>query len=174
MKRLIPTLMLVLSCTAAWAQSNVVQTAERTFRIKYKDGVVEQFKVRWAGIIENTTREDGHPAIPEKLWFTDTRQCHWTATGRVERHVMLISRGGKEFEDTNKFQVHRSDVQNKGSDFVLTNLRSENCNDARSRRESDFNNVQTMLIAKFGGITAADFMNVIAEFKKNGEVVMGQ
>jgi hypothetical protein len=46
-------------------------------------------------------------------------------------------------------------------------LRSENCNDARGRRESDWNNAAANLNGRFGAITEGDYQSLKNEILRD-------
>ena len=165
------TLLIAGALAAQSSVAEVVQSSERTFAVKYKDKTVERYKVSWAAIMDVDVREDGHPAIPKEFKFTDTRQCHWSIKGRVDRAVFMVNRVGQAYGGSTLFRSYNSDFVNKGSDFVLTQLRSENCNDARARRDSDVSNTRNSLLKSFDGIVKGDLEKLKAEVKQNADVV---
>jgi len=151
--------------------AEVVQAKERFLTVKFKDGYTERYKVKWQALRDMTVQEHGGPAKPLEGKFVDDRRCEWNINARIERRFYLVARNGETFAKEEAFRSYNSDFQNQGSSFLLIGLRSENCNDAASRRQSDWNNTQTKLLNAFGGITNADFDNVKAEMKKDAQVV---
>jgi hypothetical protein len=95
------------------AHAEVVQTAERTFRVRYKDGVVELYKVRWVATREMSSREHGGPAKPLEGKLTDDRRCEWNIDGGITRTVSLVTRNGKEFVNADKTKVFNADFRNE-------------------------------------------------------------
>ena len=157
--------------TAAQCVAETIQTTERAFAVKYKDGTVEHYKVTWLGIVDSEVHEDGHPSVPLNGWFTDTRQCHWSISSHIERQVAMINRVGQTFAQSSLSKSYSSDFTNKGSDFMVLGFRSENCNDAADRRNSDIGNARSNIISIFGGIVEADLTRLKAEVKSNADVI---
>jgi hypothetical protein len=143
-------------CMTLAAAAETVQTKERTFAVKYKDGTIEHYKVTWIATLDVEVHEDGHPAVPLNGWFTDTRQCHWSLSSHIDRQVAMINKVGQEFAQSNLSRTYRSDFTGKGSDFQVFGLRPENCNDAAGRRNSDINDARKNLLNVFPGIMEAD------------------
>jgi hypothetical protein len=159
-----------VACTLLSA-AQTVQTKERAFTVKYKDGTVERYKVDWAASMNVEVHEDGHPAIPANFQFTDTRQCHWSISGHIDRQVALINKLGQAFAQSSLSKTYSTDFANKGSDFMVLGFRSENCNDAVDRRNSDINNAKSNLLNVFDGNVNADLAKLKREMKSNAEVV---
>jgi hypothetical protein len=156
---------------AFYAVAEDVQSSERLFAIKYKDGTLERYKVRWVAYANMDVREDGHPAVPLKGWITDTRQCFWTITSHIDRRVYLLNKLGQEFSAQDLFRTYNTDFTNKGSDFVVLKFRSENCGDCAARRDSDFNNAKTNLRSVYDNAVKIDLDKLKADAKANAEVV---
>jgi hypothetical protein len=166
-------LMLTLLCSIAGALSfaETVQSKERTFTLKYKDGTIEHYKVTWLANLDVEVHEDGHPAEPFNGWFTDTRQCHWSVSSHIVRQVAMINKVGQTFAQSSLSKSYANDFTNKGSDFMVLGFRSENCNDAADRRNSDINNARANLNNIFEGIVAGDLSRLKDEVKSNAEVL---
>jgi hypothetical protein len=148
---------------AGWADA--VNQKERTYSIKYRDGSVERFKVKWQALRDMEVHEDGGPST-----FThpiDDRTCHWSINARVERRVYMVNRLGQEFGLDALTRAYNSDFTNQGASFMLVGLRSENCNDARGRRESDWNNAAANLNGRFGAITEGDYQSLKNEILRD-------
>lgn len=146
---------------------------DRMFRARYADGTQERYLVAYRGIVKQYARESGGPAIPEQGKFIDNRQCHWNIDSRIERTVYLVHRSGRNIpyeKLSNRWQVP---FTNKGSDFVLTQLRSENCNDAWARFASDVTNAKQRVNAEFVTVIASDLETLKKSLANelNGEVV---
>jgi hypothetical protein len=158
---------------AVSATGGEVQRKDRFFKIRYKDGTVERYGVRWVAFVDVNVREEGGPAVldrfPPKL--IDDRRCFWDITSRIERQTRLISKRGEEFVAPTLFKTYVNDFRNQGSSWVVTNFRSENCNDARARRESDEANARTSILGLFNGIVDADIEQLKSEFKADAQVV---
>ena len=164
---------MVFACLAVPnIEAEEVISKESFFLIKFSDGAVEHYLVRWSGHARTDMREDGHPAVPAKGWFTDTRQCHWTVNGSITREVWLMSRSGRRFRADDFQKIYEKGKHNKGSDFVVIKLRSENCGDARTRRESDHNDMKNRVRADFPGTVVADLEQVKKDFKSDLEAVV--
>ena len=158
-------------CMTLNTAAETVQTKERTFAVKYKDGTVEHYKVTWVATLDIEVHEDGHPSEPLNGWFTDTRQCHWSLSAHIDRQVAMINKVGQEFAQSNLSKTYRSDFTGKGSDFQVFGLRPENCNDAAGRRDSDINDGRKNLMNVFPGLVEADLGKLKSEVKANAEVV---
>jgi hypothetical protein len=153
------------------ANCETIQTKERTFAVKYKDGTVEHYKVSWVATLDVEVHEDGHPAEPFNGWFTDTRQCHWSTAAHIDRQVAMINKVGQSFAQSDLSRTYRSDFTNKGSDFQVFGFRPENCGDSAGRRNSDINDGRKNLMNVFTGLVDADLVKLKADVKANAEVV---
>ena len=163
-------LAVLLAHPTAVAAQETVDTRERTFRVKYQDGTTELYKVRWQAQRSIDVREDGHPAEPFAGRPFDTRTCHWSINAYISRRVFLVARNGKEFENVEKARVFNSDFTNQGSSFVLANLRPENCNDARARRDSDWNDTRRKLLGAVPSVSTSDFEALKQDYVRDGAV----
>ena len=155
------------------ATAGEVQRQDRFFKVRYKDGTVERYGVRWVAFVDTNVREEGGPAVldrfPPKL--IDDRRCFWDITSRIERQTRLISKRGEEFVAPTLFKTYVNDFRNQGSSWVVTNFRSENCNEARARRESDEANARASVLGVFTGIVTADIERLKSELKADAQVV---
>jgi hypothetical protein len=158
-------------CIGAMVSAETVQTAERTFRLRHRDGVVELYKVRWTASREMTTTERGTPAKPFEGIFIDTRKCEWNINGGITRTVSLLAKNGKEFITPDKTKVFNSDFRNEGTSFDLSTGRPGNCNDTAARRNSDFADVHRALLAALDATVEHDFAVVKREFQTDGATV---
>ena len=158
-------------CIGGMASAETVQSAERTFRLKHRDGTVELYKVRWTASREMTTTEHGSPAKPFEGIFVDTRRCEWNINAGITRTVSLVARNGKEFINPDNTKVFNSDFRNEGTSFDLITGRPGNCNDTAARRSSDFTDVQRALLAALGPTVEHDFDAVKREFQTDGAIV---
>lgn len=161
----------VIATASAPLIAETLRSSEATYRVKYKNGVVERYLVRYTAELDTSWREDGHPAVPSRGWFRDTRQCHWSTSGRIERNVCLVSNAGHTFCQSNLQRVFTASTAGQGSPFVLTQLAPENCGDTAARRESDFTNARNTVIAAMPGVMASDREAVRTDFRNLGEVV---
>lgn len=153
------------------ANCETVQTKERTFAVKYKDGTIEHYKVSWVATLDVEVHEDGHPAEPFNGWFTDTRQCHWSIAAHIDRQVAMINKVGQSFAQSDLSRTYRSDFTNKGNEFQVFGFRPENCGDSAGRRNSDINDGRKNLMNVFPGLVDADLARLKADVKANAEVV---
>jgi len=151
------------------SRADEVQSKERFLTVKYKDGAIERYKVKWQALRDMAVREDGGPAKPLEGKFVDDRRCHWDINARIERRLFIIARSGQTFAKEDAFRSFNSDFTNQGSSFLLIGLRSENCNDAAGRRNSDWNDARTHLLGAFERIANADFENVKADMRKDAQ-----
>jgi hypothetical protein len=170
-RNLFVVLALLGALIGAQSFAETVQSKERTFALKYTDGTVEHYKVTWFATLDPEVHEDGHPAEPLKGWLTDTRQCHWSIASHIDRQVSMVNKVGQTFAQSSLSKTYSSDFTNKGSDFMVLGFRSENCNDAADRRNSDINNARANLNDVFGGIVDADLSRLKDEVKSNAEVL---
>lgn len=169
--KLASALLLILIVVTATVFAEVVSTAERSFRVKYKDGTVELYKVRWVASRDMSVTEHGGPAKPLEGKFVDDRRCEWRIDGGITRTVSLVTKNGKEFVNTEKTKVFHSDFRNEGTSFDVLTLRPGNCNDTAARRNSDFADVQRVLLAALGPTVSHDLDTVKREYQADGAVV---
>jgi len=144
---------LIGSCVAA----DVLQQDAKPVTVVYKNGDVEHYIVRWTGTRDINHYEDGHPSEPLNGWFTDTRQCHWSIDTRVIRKVYIVNHNGQEYVQEQFTTPLVENFANKGSDFVLTQLRPENFGDANARFQSDVADSAKHMSEVFGPNVAKDF-----------------
>jgi hypothetical protein len=128
-------------------------------------GVVEKYLVHWLGTVASTKSEEGHPSEPLKGWFTDTRKCHWSIQSEVVRKVYYVDQKGQASTDNGVTRVFHSGFGNQGSDFVLTQLRPENCGDSAARYQSDVNDAQAAVATKFHSIIMEDRERLAEELR---------
>jgi hypothetical protein len=145
--------------------ADVLQTDSKPITVTYKSGEVEHYIVRWTGSRDVDHHEDGHPSEPLKGWFTDTRQCHWSINSRITRTVYLMNKNGQEFAQQELTTPLVENFANKGSDFVLTQLRSENCGDADARYKSDLADSVKHMAEALPPNAAKDYQTVINAMK---------
>jgi hypothetical protein len=170
MKRVIVFLLCAVALTVT-ASAEVVSSAERSFRVKYRDGTVELYKVRWVATSELSTTEHGGPAKPLEGKFVDDRRCQWSIDGGITRSVSLVTRNGKEFINADKTKVFNSDFRNEGTSFDLLTFRPGNCGDTAARRNSDFADAKRATTAALAPTVARDFETVKREYQTDGAVV---
>ena len=177
--KLLVTLALVVSPFTAFADieranaDEEVAHQDRVFRAKYADGTQERYVVAYRGFVKQYARESGGPAVPEKFKFIDDRQCHWNIDSRIERTVYLVHRSGRNIPYEKLSTRWQIPFTSKGSDFVLTQLRSENCNDAWSRYISDVNNAKSRVQGEFASVIGGDLETLKKAMSEdlNGDVI---
>jgi hypothetical protein len=130
--------------------------------------VVEKYLVHWLATISYKKGEDGHPAEPLKGWLTDTRKCHWTIQSEVLRKLYYINAEGQPATYIGASRIFHSGFGNQGSDFVLTQLRPENCQDegAVARYMSDLHDARTAVSKKFASVIVEDRKQLARELGK--------
>lgn len=135
-----------------------LNNSTRVFRARLQDGSNITYKAQWQGYAEFDTREDGGPSI----WThpIDDRRCHWSASGRIIRSVAVVV-GGQDYWNDSLTTAFSQGSQGEGSEFDLTQLRPENCNDCRDRRESDFANMRNRVNGALAGVVEQDLPIVI-------------
>jgi hypothetical protein len=153
------------------SNGEAVGTAERTFRVKYRDGTVELYKARWVASRELSVQEHGGPAKPFEGKPFDDRRCQWSINGGIVRTVSLVTRNGREFINADKTRVFNSDFRNEGTSFDFTTLRPGNCNDTAARRDSDFNDARRVLSEALEPTAARDLETVKREYQADGAIV---
>ena len=161
--RMLITLATVVSFGAYAGE--VTQTDSKPITVSYTVGADEHYIVRWAGTIDIEHHEDGHPSEPLKGWFTDTRQCHWAISSRITRRVFLLNRNGQEYVQEELTTPLTQNFANKGSDFVVTQLRPENCGDAEGRFQSDVADSKKHMHDVFQQVVTSDFAVVSSTMK---------
>jgi len=134
-------------------------------------GAVEQYLVHWLGTVASNKFEEGHPAEPLKGWLTDTRQCHWSIQSEVLRKVYYVDQKGQASTENAVSTVFHSGFGNQGSDFVLTQLRPENCGDSAARYQSDVSNAQMAVARTFTSVINEDRIRLSEELRKLPHVV---
>jgi hypothetical protein len=169
--KFVPVISLIHVMCATYCVAETVQSKQRTFAIKYKDGTVEHYVVTWFATLELEVHEDGPPSEPLKGWFTDTRQCHWSMSSHIDRQVAMVNKVGQSFAQSSLSKSYSSDFTDKGNNFMVLAFRSENCNDSADRRNSNINNARANLNNVFDGIVEADLRRLKEEIKTNGEVL---
>jgi hypothetical protein len=147
------------------AQETLQQDA-KPITVSYESEAVEHYVVRWTGLRDVNHREDGHPSEPLKGWFTDTRQCFWEINSRIVRRVYLLNHNGQQYAQEELTTPLAENFANKGSDFVLTQLRSENCGDADARFRSDVANSSKHMADVFPANVEKDYSDVLAIMRK--------
>ena len=161
--------LMLFACTATAEQ---LGTQERSFRVKYKDGTVELYKIRWIASRSINTVEEGEPAKPLEGKPFDTRRCRWNIDGGIMRRVLLVNKSGQEFAHDALTKVFTADFRNEGSSFVLLNGgRPENCNDAAPRRDSDFADAKRKIMDAFSATVEHDLAAVKKALMKDGATV---
>lgn len=161
----------LLMWSSAPAQSEDLGEKSDTYKVVYKDGNSERYIVKYLAKLDTSWSESGHPAIPLKGWPTDTRQCHWSSSSRVERQACLVSRAGQTFCDSGLTRVFSENKTGQGNDFKLLDLAPENCGKAAARRDSDFNNARTNVLAVLPAVAAGDRDAVKADLARLADVV---
>lgn len=156
-------LVVLAACNSYCAE--VVQQDAKPLTVSYSKGAVEHYIVKWAGTIDVNKYETGHPAEPLNGWLFDTRQCHWSITSSIVRKVYLLNHNGQEFAEEVLTTPLTENFANKGSDYVVTQLRPENCGDAQSRFDSDVNDSKKHMVAVFPKDVAKDYEAVINTMK---------
>lgn len=151
---------------ASWSEELHADT--RVFRVKFTDGNLVTYRVRWSGRMDAWVREDGGPATLLKPW--DDRRCFWGATGVVLRQVSVVI-AGQDYEKRDLAQVFKQAHAGEGSEFKLVNLRPENCGDCQPRRESDFENIRSAVNDNLQTVINSDLENVKQALRSLGDVV---
>ncbi|HEX4038645.1 MAG TPA: hypothetical protein VHX37_11355 [Acidobacteriaceae bacterium] len=147
-----------------WTQE-VVQTDAKPIKVVYNSGEVEHYIVRWQGTRKIDHHEDGHPSEPLKGWLTDTRQCFWSIDTQILRRVYLLNHNGQEFAQDELTSPLVEHFANKGSDYVVTQLRPENCNDADTRYKSDVADSTKHMAQVFSSVAGPDYQAVLAKMR---------
>ena len=154
----------VATVGSCYAQE-VLQSDSKPISVVYKTGEVEHYIVKWTGQRVIDHHEDGHPSEPLKGWLTDTRQCYWSIDSSILRRVYLLNKNGQEFAQAELTTPLVNNFANKGSDFVVTALRPENCGDANARYQSDVANSAQYMAQAFPPNVAKDYQTVISTMK---------
>lgn len=138
--------------------SEELNTESRVFRAKLRDGSEITYKAQWVGYLETETREDGHASTWDHPF--DDRRCHWSASGRIVRSVAVVV-AGREYWDDSLTTAFQQNQQGDGSPFQVAQLRPQNCNDCRDRRNSDFANVRGKVNASLSEVVERDLPAVL-------------
>ena len=134
----------------------------RTFRASVNDGSVVLYKVAWQGFVNINVHEDGGPST----WTDpiDDRRCSWNISGWITRRV-AISIAGQDYWNDTVSKIFNQGHAGEGGAFVLQNLRPENCNDCRDRRDSDYNDMRNTVNGALEGVANSDVEDVIAAIR---------
>jgi hypothetical protein len=160
-----------LGSAAGSVHAEQVSSSQRSVTVKYNTGSSEQYVVVWTADTVMNVGEDGGPAKPLEGHFVDDRRCHWNIHGSVTRQVFLVNQLGQQFASPTLTRVYTKGQANEGASFILLGLRSENCGDARGRRESDYSNMKQLELGDFPATVETDFVSVKSELKQNAGVV---
>ena len=148
-----------------------LSSTQRSVSVKYKTGDLEHYVVTWSAEVNMSVGEDGGPAKPFEGHMVDDRRCHWNISGGITRQVFLVNRTGQQFASPTLTRVFDKAQANEGASFKLLGLRSENCNDAAARRNSDYQDMRRLVAGDLASIVEADFASVKSELKQNAGVV---
>ncbi len=162
-RKLLFCLLGALLTSVCFAQ--VLQQDAKPITVTYISGEVEHYVVKWTGSRDIDHHEDGHPSEPFNGWFTDTRQCHWSIASRIIRRAYLLNHNGQEYAQDELTMPLVENFANKGSDFVLTQFRPENCGDANARYQSDVADSAKHMADVFPSNVAKDYLTVINTMK---------
>jgi hypothetical protein len=155
------------------ADEEIIQQ-DRAFQVKYSDGSLERYVATYRGFVTQNAHESGGPAVPADFKFVDDRKCHWKINSRIERIVHFAHRSGRQMVYEKLSVRWQIPLTGQGSDFMLLGLRSENCNDAWPRFESDTNNARQLVRSEFSKYIQADTdaLKMALSSELNGEVLV--
>jgi hypothetical protein len=153
------------------ADASEVSSAQRSISVKYRNGNVERYHVIWTADVAMDVHEDGGPSKPFEGHPIDDRRCRWGISGSISREVYLVSQTGLEYASRKLARVYNKAQANEGASFLLAGLRSENCNDAAGRRNSDLQNMVRQVLGDFTGTVDSDFGAVKRELKQDAGVL---
>lgn len=152
------------------ALAEVVQTKERTYAVKYKDGAVERFKIAWTVDVTSTFREQGGSPVPYQ-GSVNNFKCSWSIATTIERTASLATRLGPAFPLPAMTKTFKRDFQNPGSgELVVEGSRNESCKDAAPQRESAIAEARASSRALFERLTEADLESLRKETQANPDV----
>jgi len=165
----------ILLCGSCFAQrvnrTDVVQSASRPVLVKFANGVTEKYVVEWSGTASILESEEGAPATPLSGHFIDDRRCHWKIQPVIQRKLYFVNRVGDRFAKEDLTTVYQVHFDNQGSEFMSLRLRSENCNDAEARFQSDVSDSHILVQQQFVNHTNADFQAVLNAIRGWNQVV---
>lgn len=141
-----------------------VQRQERSLTVEYKNGSKLENAVVFTGYINVVHYEDGEASTLTHP--IDTRKCHWTVTPTITRQTFVVLPDGERAEKSDLKSVYNVPFQNQGSDFVLTQLRPENCGDAQSRYNSDVQNGINAVNRDMSAVIDRGYKELIEEIQK--------
>ena len=172
LKKLTVAIAAILSIATASAQAadwtESLETDSRVFRTKFKDKSVVTYRVDYSGHLNGHVREKGEPST--LLNPIDNRRCYWNGDGHILREVKVIV-GGQEYVKPDLTTVFKKGHTGEGSEFILPELRSENCNDSRPRRDSDFQNLRNAVNEGLQGVIHSDIEEVKNQIRMLNDVV---
>jgi hypothetical protein len=159
--------LLLAVCIGGTAVARDLANEDRTIAVRFSDGSVERYVVRYQAKLDSTIWEDGHPAEPLKGRFTDTRRCHWRANAAIEREACLTSRSGESFCRGQYSRILNTNVANQGAAgwSLRTGVHPENCGAARPRAQAEIDALERSTVASMRSVIDADQPVLQAEFR---------
>jgi hypothetical protein len=152
-------------------RTDVVQHASRPILVRYANGATERYIVEWTGTASIREWEDGGPATPLTGHFVDDRRCHWEIRPVIQRKLYFVNVVGDRFAKEELTTVYQVRFENQGNAFMLLGLRSENCNDAEARFQSDVNDSHVHVMQQFTNTVNFDFQAVLNAVRGWSQVV---
>jgi hypothetical protein len=146
--------------------AEIVKSAFLPVKITFDSGKVENYLVQWAGAVSPERLETGSPAEPLRGSFLDTRRCQWKITSEVTRKVYFVDDQNEVSTEDAVTKLFSVGAGNQGSDFVLSQMRPENCNDAAPRFASDLIGTKSLVEQKFPLVVGTDKGQVAVELRK--------
>ncbi|APV49419.1 hypothetical protein BWI17_06830 [Betaproteobacteria bacterium GR16-43] len=152
------------------ALSDVVQTKERTYAVKFKDDAVERYNVKWTlDFTANVREAGGTPPVPYQ-GASNAKACSWKIEASANRAVFLVTRLGQPFSLPKMDKVLDLDPRNPGKPYTLAGQRDLTCNDVKAERAEELANAKATVLKAFETQAADDLARLVKEAQANAEV----
>ena len=157
-------------CLAAADHIIPVQQQERSLMVEYRDGSRINHAVVFVGSVRVNRREESPPWTFGRA-PVDERRCEWTVTPTIMRRTFVVLPGQGRAEKKDLTAVYSVPFTNQGSDWFVTVLTPDNCNDAKGRFDSDLNNAVAAVNRDMSSAMDKAYGDLIAAIKSEEGVV---
>jgi hypothetical protein len=120
--------------------------------------------VKYLAVLDYRRWETGHPSIPSKGWFTDTRQCHYEMTAYFQRKMCSDDPVTGEQCEGDWTTVMYLPESGSGEPFnLLKRVRGQNCGDVGGNFDKIAADTRSRLTSGFGKMRDDDLASVKKE-----------
>jgi hypothetical protein len=153
--------------------AEVVADDTRLLKVQYSDGAVETYSVHYVANFSSEIHEEGHPSIPLRGWLTDTRQCHWSFNGSIDRQACLVNHGGRTICPAELSRVYHDESAQRGAGgwSFAQGVHPENCGEARPRAQQDVESHRQALINQMPAIIQQDREVLRSQLSQDAQIV---